>query len=739
MRKQSLCCIFLVLATASFSSAEAWKPAAGPLVTRWAKEVSPENVLPEYPRPQMERPEWMNLNGLWQLQKVDENTKIEFGKELPLQILVPFPVESALSGVMQRGERFIYRRTFEVPEKWEGKRILLHFGAVDWEATVFVNGKRQGTHRGGYDAFSFDITDALKPSGEQELIVKVFDPTDGGSQPRGKQTNKPKGIFYTPATGIWQTVWLEPVAAAHIEQLKIVPDVDRSCVRITVTGAGLDERCEVQVVVQEESLDLTEMGRGTAGKEIKIDIPREKLKLWSPEEPFLYHLKLYVHRGDVGTDLVLSYFGMRKIDLGKDERGVTRMRLNGKVYFQVGPLDQGFWPDGIYTAPTDAALRFDIEKTKELGFNMIRKHVKVEPARWYYWCDKLGVVVWQDMPSGYHIKPDSAPQFETELKRMIAGRFNHPSIIAWVVFNEGWGQHDTERYVAEVKKWDPTRLVDNASGWTDKQVGDLNDIHVYPGPACPPPDAKRAVVLGEFGGLGLPIEEHLWTKENWGYRAMKDRDELTARYCNLLRKAHELEKTQGLSAVVYTQTTDVETECNGLLTYDREVLKVDSKKVAAANRGTGPKIKTLLPTSKEKPQDWHYTFEKPADDWFRPAFDASAWKTGPGGFGTEKTPGAAVGTVWDKPEIWLRREVELIDFKRENLLLAMHHDEDAEVYINGVFGAKVVKFTKDYEDCSLEPSARAALKPGKNVIAVHCKQTEGGQYIDLGLFELLFE
>ncbi len=430
---------------------------------------------------------------------------------------------------------------------------------------------------------------------------------------------------------------------------------------------------------------------------------------------------------------------MRKIDLGKDERGIVRMRLNGKVYFQAGPLDQGFWPDGIYTAPTDEALRFDIEKTKELGFNMIRKHVKVEPARWYYWCDKLGIVVWQDMPAGYNVKPETKRQFETELERMVEGRFNHPSIIVWVVFNESWGQHDTERYVAEVRKWDPSRLIDDASGWTDMNVGDLNDIHVYPGPACPPPDAARAVVLGEFGGLGLTVNGHTWAKEAWGYREMKDRDELTARYCNLLRKAYDLERTQGLSAVVYTQTTDVETECNGMFTYDRAVLKVDLKKVAAANRGNVPKIKTILPDSREVGQSWRYTFEKPAADWFQPAYDASAWKTGPGGFGTEKTPGAVVRTVWNTPDIWLRREVELSDFHPESLLLLMHHDEDAEVYINGVLAAKATEFTKDYEDFSLEPAARAAIKQGKNIIAVHCKQTGGGQYIDLGLLELLFE
>lgn len=743
MKRASIPGSILMLLMVSFASAEPWKPVAGPLMTRWAKDVSPEKVLPEYPRPQMVRPTWLNLNGLWQLQLADGPEEPAFGKDLPMQILVPFPVESALSGVMKHSERLVYRRTFEVPNdpQWSGKRILLHFGAVDWEATVYVNGKKLGVHRGGYDGFSFDITDALTKTGPQELVVAVFDPSDNGTQPRGKQTLNPGGCSYTTVTGIWQTVWLEPVNAAHIDRLKIVPDVDNSCVRVTVTGNGLDDR---HVIFAEAFLTTPGKAfgfgtKGDPGKEIRIDIPQEQLKLWSPDEPFLYDLAVKIREGNETIDEVQSYFGMRKIDLGKDDRGVVRMRLNGKVYFQNGPLDQGFWPDGIYTAPTDEALRFDIEKTKELGFNMIRKHMKVEPERWYYWCDKLGIVVWQDMPSTFEVKDETKPQFATELERMIEGRFNSPSIIVWTVFNESWGQHDTEHYVAEVKKWDPSRLINNASGWNDTGVGDLNDIHVYPGPACPEPDAKRAVVLGEFGGLGLTVKGHTWSKDAWGYRQMNDRGELTARYCNLLRRAYDLEREQGLSAIVYTQTTDVETECNGLFTYDREVLKVDPVKVAAANRGHVPKIRTLVNTSVGEGQSWRYTFDKPADDWFESGFDDSAWAVGPGGFGTAATPGAVVRTTWNTGDIWLRREVELKEFKPENLLLLLHHDEDAEVYINGVLAAKVGEFTKNYEECSIEPAARAALKTGRNIIAVHCKQTGGGQYIDLGLLELFFD
>jgi beta-galactosidase/beta-glucuronidase len=737
MKTRLISSFILLLAFTTFLPAQTWKPADGPLVTRWAKDVSPEKVLPEYPRPQMVRSEWLNLNGLWQLEKSTAEAKIEFGKTLPMQILVPFPIESALSGVMQHADRIVYRRTFEVPKKWEGKHILLHFDAVDWEATVFVNGKELGTHRGGFDAFSFDITDALKSEGQQELIVKVFDPSDRGSQPCGKQSLKPEGCFYTTATGIWQTVWLEPVSSISIKQLKMVPDVDNSCLRLSGDVQGVDDQT-VEAVAFDGKSEVARAA-GTLETGLKIDIPKDKLKLWSPETPFLYDLVVTIKKDNKTIDEVKSYFGMRKIDLGKDENGVLRMRLNNKPYFQAGPLDQGYWPDGIYTAPTDEALRFDIEKTKELGFNMIRKHMKVEPARWYYWCDKLGIVIWQDMPSLLNFKQEERKQFETELDRMIDGRFNHPSIIVWVVFNEGWGQHDTPYYVANVKRRDPSRLTDNASGWVDKMVGDLRDAHIYPGPGCPDPDPNRALVLGEFGGLGLNIEGHRWQKDGWGYRGMKSGEELTARYCALLRKAYELNNNKGLCAVVYTQTTDVETECNGLMTYDRAVIKVDLKKVADANQGRFPKLKTLLPTARETSQKWSYTFDKPADDWFKPEFDAASWKSGESGFGTDATPGATVRTTWNTSDIWLRREVELKDFKPENLRLLLHHDEDAEVYVNGVLVAKVAEFTTDYDEPYLDAPAAAAFKQGKNIIAIHCKQTIGGQFIDLGIVEQVAE
>ncbi len=578
MQRAVLVC-FVAVSLISWTEARAadWKPADGPLKTRWTADVSPQNALPDYPRPQMVRKDWLNLNGLWDI-KLADGTKSK--------ILVPYPVESALSGVMKHSDRLTYRRTFTIPDGWRGRNVLLHFGAVDWEATVSLNGKRLGVHRGGYDGFTYDITSALQPSGEQQLAVDVFDPTDKGGQPRGKQVLKPMGIMYTPTTGIWQTVWLEPVAKAHIESLEIVPDIDAGTLRLTVHApAGA-------IVEAEASDDGKVIARisGAAGSELKLAISARKL--WSPDSPHLYDLHVSLSSGGKTVDEVGSYFGIRKIALGKDEHGTTRMMLNGKFVFQVGPLDQGFWPDGIYTAPTDAALRWDIETMKQLGFNTVRKHVKVEPERWYYWCDKLGLLVWQDMPTGKNKTDADKKQFAVELARLIEGRRNHPAIILWVVFNEGWGQHDTAKLTKWVKDADPSRLVNDASGWTDKSVGDVIDMHHYPDPQSPKPEANRAAVLGEFGGLGLAIDGHRWEKTNWGYRGTKNIDELTRSYETLLAKAWKLKETAGLSACIYTQLTDVESECNGLLTYDREVHKVIPERAAAANEGRAPPAAT---------------------------------------------------------------------------------------------------------------------------------------------------
>jgi hypothetical protein len=720
-----------------------WKPAAGPLMTSWAKDVSPAKVHPEYPRPQMVRPDWLNLNGLWQLAIAKRGEAPPLGKELDQHILVPFSVESALSGVMKHADRLWYRRTFTLPKEWVSQQVLMHFGAVDWETTVWINGVKIGEHRGGYDAFHWNITYALKPAGEQEVVVGVWDPTDAGTQPRGKQVNKPGGIFYTPTTGIWQTVWLEPVPVAHIERLKIVPDVDGSKVVVTVTASGANEKDQATVIVRNGTQAVANVS-GPVGE--PIEVPLDKPKLWTPETPFLYDLEVRLLQGERAADVVKSYCGMRKIEIGTDPQGVTRILLNGRFLFQVGPLDQGFWPDGLYTAPTDEALRYDIEITKKLGFNMTRKHVKVEPDRWYYWCDKLGLLVWQDMPSGDRSvglgkgeimrSPESAQQFELELRRLIDGLHNHPSIVMWVVFNEGWGQYQTARLTKWTKEHDPTRLVNCASGWNDMKVGDVHDMHKYPGPGSPNPEPARAAVLGEFGGLALGVDGHTWAKKTWGYQTTQSGKELTRKYERLLSGVWHLKDKPGLSAAVYTQITDVETEANGLLTYDRAVVKVDLERVAAVNKGDlshVPQVEVVVPTAQKEAIPWRYVFDKPAPEWFKADFDDSAWKQGPAGFGTKGTPGAIVRTEWKTADIWLRREFTLPEVPTADLWLSVHHDEDVEVYINGVLAGKAPRFTTDYVELALTPAGRAALKPGKNVFAVHCHQTEGGQYIDVGL------
>jgi hypothetical protein len=536
------------------------------------------------------------------------------------------------------------------------------------------------------------------------------------------------------------------VPKASIASLKIVADVDGK-VSVTVFGKGTaaDEKVSVAVV---ESGSIVAATNGTVGKPVELSLRRPKL--WSPESPFLYHVKVGLLLKDGSNDEVTGYFGLRKMEIGKDDKGVTRMLLNGKPYFQVGPLDQGFWPDGIYTAPTDEALKYDIEMTKKLGFNMTRKHVKVEPERWYYWCDKLGILVWQDMPSGDKSIKDKDPDlkrteksaeiYERELKAMIDGRGNHPCIVMWVPFNEGWGQFDTARIAESIKKQDPTRLVDCASGWADRKgVGDVHDIHVYPGPGSPEPEEKRAAVLGEFGGLGLGVDGHTWAKKTWGYRGAASKEDLTRKYERLLKQVHALKEEKGLCAAVYTQITDVETEANGLLTYDREVIKLDLERAAAVNKGDVSKVadlRVLVPSSQDKAQTWRYTFEKPAKDWYKPEFKDADWKEGPGGFGTKGTPGAVVRTEWKTDDIWIRREFELTDDPAGEVLLYLHHDEDAEVYINGVLAAKVAGYITVYEEVPLTKEGRAALKKGKNVLAVYCHQTEGGQYIDVGLVEL---
>lgn len=568
-----------------------WQPADGPMLTQWADDIDPENPLPEYPRPKMKRDEWTNLNGMWDFQISGKRGKGEYDD----QILVPYPVESALSGVMESvgaENRVWYRRSFSV-EPTADERVLLHFGASDWETHVFVNDQYVGKHQGGYDPFTFDITDALNEGGEQTIEVTVWDPTTRGRQPVGKQHHDPHSIWYTAVTGLWQTVWLEMVPTAYIQDLKVTPQVDQERAKIEVETKGAPADYRVRAVVE---TDQKTVARTTGNPRNRLYAQWDDPRLWSPEDPFLYDLEVTLldEEGNE-VDHVTSYVGMRSVSIGTAEDGHTRIFLNGEPLFQIGPLDQGWWPDGLYRAPTDEALKYDLEVTKKLGYNMLRKHVKVEPQRFYYWADKLGLLVWQDMPSGDmrpgqipERSPESAAQFKDEYKGMIDALYHYPSIVMWVPFNEGWGQFQTETIVEWTEAYDPTRLVNNASGWADRGVGDVIDEHHYPGPgAMPDTEDNRAAVLGEFGGQALVVKDHLWLQDFSRapdhYETSQSKTKLHDTYDQMIGELGPM-KDDGLSAAVYTQTTDVETEVNGLMTYDRAVIKFDEAHMRQIHR-----------------------------------------------------------------------------------------------------------------------------------------------------------
>ena len=595
MKKSIL--LFAICLSFTFSFAQ-WQPAGEKIKTEWAEKIDVNNVLPEYPRPLVERADWQNLNGLWEY--AITQTGITEPNKFDGQILVPFAAESSLSGVQKTvgdEKELWYKRTFSVPSNWKNKKVLLHFGAVDWKSDIWINDIKVGTHEGGFTPFSFDVTPFLNKTGDQKLVVKVWDPSDKGYQPRGKQTSNPEGIWYTSVTGIWQTVWLEPVAEKHIETIRTTPDIDNSRVSIEVVSANTNYADIYKVEILDGNATIASV-KAAANQQVAISIP--DTKLWSPDSPFLYDLKVTLISNGKMVDQVGSYFAMRKVSSKRDKNGIVRLQLNNKDLFQFGPLDQGWWPDGLYTAPTDEALKYDLIKTKDFGFNMIRKHVKVESARWYTHCDQLGILVWQDMPSGDHspqwqshqyfdgteIKrsAESEANYRSEWKAIMDYLYSNPSIVCWVPFNEAWGQFKTAEIVDWTKTYDPSRLVNPASGGNHYPVGDLLDLHNYPGPDMYLYDAQRATVLGEYGGIGLALEDHLWsTDRNWGYVQFKSSKEVTDEYEKYAESLYKMIKT-GFSAAVYTQTTDVEGEVNGLMTYDRKVIKIDEKRVNEINK-----------------------------------------------------------------------------------------------------------------------------------------------------------
>ena len=611
--------------------AQKWAPVGENIKSPWAEEVNPAAPLPEYPRPQMVRADWMNLNGLWNYAITESSADY---LKADGKILVPFAVESSLSGVgrkITKNDALWYERTFTLPRNWAGKNILLHFGAVDWQAEVFVNGTLVGEHKGGYDPFSFDVTPFLKKSGKQTLKVKVMDATDNSLQPRGKQCFINRSIWYTPVSGIWQTVWLEPVAASHINNYYVVSDIDKATMSFEVDAqAAEDEVVKVAVLeggvgysAEKPSLNVIAEAVVENGKAV-VNVP--DMKTWSPDSPYLYGVKVWVERNGKVVDCVNGYTAMRKISIKADSslNKYNRMALNNELLFHFGPLDQGWWPDGLYTAPSDAALEFDVIKTKELGFNMIRKHIKLEPARWYYHCDKHGIMVWQDMPCiGDHSKKQMEAR-DKDIVKAITNKWSHDSyfnatdaaipqewkdnyyrewaniinafknfqcIVVWVPFNEAWGQFDTPAVVKFTRELDPTRLINPASGGNfdfsegAAAFGDILDVHHYPCPAMNLFERKFVNVLGEYGGIGLPVDGHTWIIDRkWGYGKVKENsEELMTQYEEYLEMLKTF-VTTGCAAAVYTQTTDVEGEVNGLMTYDRKVIKMDIPRIAKANK-----------------------------------------------------------------------------------------------------------------------------------------------------------
>ena len=740
--------------------AQDWNPVAGNIMTKWAAAVTPENVWQEYPRPQMVRKDWLSLNGLWDFaistEITDQPTKLYNRK-----ILVPFCVESALSGIKEtvRGNQQLhYRRSFTVPPNWTGKQLLLHFEAVDYDTKLWVDGKFVGEHKGGYDHFQFEIARFLNSSPIHEISLVVWDPTNEGAQPIGKQSlpeirNRTK---YTATSGIWQTVWLEPVNQGAIESFKIIPNVDESTISLVIQPNESNLKNQVRIQVFEKGKEILS-GTHVVGNIIKLTIPHPKL--WSPENPFLYDLKLSLINDGKIIDVLTSYFGMRKISMARDAEGFMRIHLNNKPIYQLGPLDQGYWPDGILTPASDQALRYDIEYLKSIGANMDRMHMKVQPERWYYHCDQLGILVWQDMvsPTKFLDSLNSVKLLPVELdhEKMVDQLYNHPSIVQWVLFNESWGQYDTERLTASIKKKDPTRLITNASGWNDMQVGDIRDFHDYticPAIAMVPKTYQRAMVLGEAGGIDWLIKEHLWTPNlapnsttDWSIDikkgAVNSVTEFEEKY-NYLFDNILLLKNHGLNAVVYTQISDVEDEISGWMTYDRKISKLPASQFAAIHKKFyGPLLngKFIIPLSMDQQQQWNYRFSEPAIDWYK-TNDLQGFIKGAGPFGMTVADILKINTKWNQSSLYLQKDFQLSSVPLKLSVLAVNNGI-ADIYINGVYVMQLINYLKkDSEvkisEAFLPEKAMKLLRVGENQVSIKFKFNVNGvpvNYFDFGI------
>ena len=710
--------------------------------TVWGQDINADNAWREYPRPQLVRPEWQNLNGTWDyaIKPKGQNKPSSFDGK----ILVPFCVESSLSGVgkqVKPDQELWYRTSFTVSSEWKNKKLLLHFDAVDWETTVWINGKKVGSHKGGSDPFTFDISNVVSKSGKQEMVVSVWDPTDTGTQARGKQVLDPKGIWYTPVTGIWQTVWLEPVEKTFIKSIVPEADIDRNIVVVknVVEGSTGKENLTIKVLKDGKVISNTS---GNANKAVSISIP--DAELWTPEHPSLYHLEIELKNGGKVLDRVKTYFAMRKISVGKDEFGYQRLLLNNKAVFQYGTLDQGWWPDGLLTPPSDKAMRFDMDMLKDMGFNMLRKHIKVEPSRYYYYADSIGLLVWQDMVSGFrtadreiqHVKAEakedwdrpaeSAKQYEQEWKSIMDHLRFFPSIVVWVPFNEGWGQYDTKRVVEWTQNYDPTRVVNGVSGWTDRNVGAMNDAHHYPGPGMEPAvqNPGRVIVLGEFGGLGLPLEDHLWNPgmRNWGYRTYQTSDVLIKEYAQLMYNMYPM-VGRGLSAAVYTQTTDVEGEVNGLVTYDRKKIKIDPTLMRILHEplyGKYSNSTAIFNDSEVNPQKILITDKNPVTGSL--SLNSASFSSVSGPVNLKKGK-----NHWALKSFSTDEEID-------NLQLRILAHADVKIYLNGKLVVnKFINTKRHYDEINLSDFS-GYLNPGENQLMVEVKDVKTDSQFDFGLY-----